>query len=124
MGWGSVAGYADHNHLQIRKSVVINDLHVFGADIRPNEADAVSVVDANAMLPLSVAAQRFQLVAGRYPEPPQQKNRVKLVKLTSRCSPRRLRAGSSGGPCIHSVEDVLCAAIPERSYHTYMITQA
>src|SRR3990172_9638688 len=107
MGWGSVAGYADHNHLQIRKSVVINDLHVFRADIRPHEADAVSVVDANAMLPLSVAAQRFQLVAWRYPELPQRNDRVKLVKPTSRCFPRGLRAGSSGGPCVHSVEYVL-----------------
>jgi hypothetical protein len=44
--------------------VVIGDLNVEGVPILPAEANAVLVVDPNAVLPFAIARQGFELVAG------------------------------------------------------------
>jgi hypothetical protein len=44
--------------------VVIGDLNVGGVSILPAEANAVLVVDPNAVLPFAIARQGFKLVAG------------------------------------------------------------
>ena len=44
--------------------VVIGDLNVEGVSILPAEANAVLVVDPNAVLPFAIARQGFELVAG------------------------------------------------------------
>jgi hypothetical protein len=46
-------------------SVVINDLNVFRAAVRPEKAEPVLVVDADAVLADPIASQRFQTVARR-----------------------------------------------------------
>jgi hypothetical protein len=48
--------------------MVIYDLYPFDAAVRPNETDAVFVIDANGMLAFAVAFERFQPVARRDPE--------------------------------------------------------
>lgn len=45
--------------------VIINDLYVLRAHLGPDKADAPLVVDPNAVLTLSVAAERLQPIAGR-----------------------------------------------------------
>jgi hypothetical protein len=45
--------------------VVIRDLDVRGSRRRPYEADAVLIIDADAVLPGAIAFQRFQAIAGR-----------------------------------------------------------
>jgi len=45
--------------------VVVDDFDVLGVAALPAEADAVLVVDADAVLPLAVARQFLQSVAGR-----------------------------------------------------------
>ena len=42
--------------------MVINDFHVFRAFHSPNKAHAPLIVDANAVLPLAISFQRFQLI--------------------------------------------------------------
>lgn len=45
--------------------MVIHDLYLGRVALAPHEADAPLVVDANAVLPLSVAFQLFKPVTGR-----------------------------------------------------------
>jgi hypothetical protein len=45
--------------------MVIDDLDVPGFAVPPNKANAPLLVDPNAVLPLPVAAQGFQAIAGR-----------------------------------------------------------
>jgi hypothetical protein len=44
---------------------VFRDFDVFGIAVPPCEADAILIVDPDAVLPLSVAAQRLQPIARR-----------------------------------------------------------
>jgi hypothetical protein len=46
--------------------MVINNFNLLGMAIGPNKANTPLVVDADAVLPSSVATQSFQPVAGRY----------------------------------------------------------
>jgi hypothetical protein len=48
--------------------MVIYDLCPFDAAVRPNEIDAVFVIDADGVLAFAVALERFQPVARRNPE--------------------------------------------------------
>ncbi|SIT59914.1 conserved hypothetical protein [Mesorhizobium prunaredense] len=45
-------------------SMVVDDLHIFGASISPSEADAPLVVDTDRMLPSSTPFQGFKVVSG------------------------------------------------------------
>lgn len=45
--------------------VVVHDLNILGVAIHPNEADAVSIVDPDAVLSSPVAGQRFEPVSGK-----------------------------------------------------------
>jgi hypothetical protein len=44
----------------------VNDLYVAEFSTFPHETDAVLIVDPNAMLSLSIAAQRFKAVSRRF----------------------------------------------------------
>lgn len=61
--------------------MVIDDLHVGHALVGPHEAQPPLVVDADAVLALAVAAQRFQPVAGRAAQEVQSLRRVQLRQL-------------------------------------------
>jgi len=50
-----------HSH----SSVIVDNLDIVRVTVLPPKADAPLVVDANAVLTLSVAAQRFEPIAGR-----------------------------------------------------------
>jgi hypothetical protein len=49
----------------------------------PNEADAVLVIDSDAMLPNAFAFQRFQPIARRGPQVTQADGRRNLIKLAT-----------------------------------------
>jgi hypothetical protein len=49
----------------ITKSVIIGDLYVVGIAVAPHEAETELIIDANAMLALSIAVQCFQAITGR-----------------------------------------------------------
>jgi hypothetical protein len=46
--------------------VVVNDFNVFGSMTGPAKADSPLVIDPDAVLPLSVAPQALQSIAGRH----------------------------------------------------------
>jgi hypothetical protein len=48
-----------------RTSVVVDDLHVLGVAILPDETDPVLIVDPDAVLTTPVPGQRFQPIAGK-----------------------------------------------------------
>ena len=46
--------------------MVVDDFHVVGVAIPPHEADAILIIDPDAVLALALAVQRFQPVSGRH----------------------------------------------------------
>jgi hypothetical protein len=46
-------------------SVIVGDLNVAGVIVAPNEADAILVVDANAVLAFTISAERLKPIPGR-----------------------------------------------------------
>jgi hypothetical protein len=64
--------------------VVVNDLYVFGAFRRPNEAHAPLVIDSNAVLALSSPLQSLKLIPGRDAQIFQDGRPIELFKLAQR----------------------------------------
>jgi hypothetical protein len=60
--------------------VVIDDFHLVGTVIPPDEADTPLVVDPNAVLALTVTAQGLQAVTAQGGEVPQGYSLVEAVK--------------------------------------------
>jgi hypothetical protein len=46
--------------------MTVDDFDAFGHRIDPDKTDSEPIIDADTVLPLSVASQQFQMVAGRY----------------------------------------------------------
>jgi len=44
--------------------MIVHDLHVGRVAICPHKAEAIPIIDTNAVLPFPVAFERFQVVAG------------------------------------------------------------
>jgi hypothetical protein len=61
--------------------VVINDLNAFRAFFGPDEADTPLIVDANAMLTLTIALQGFQAIARWRTKKFQCRRTVELLKF-------------------------------------------
>jgi hypothetical protein len=64
--------------------MVVGNLDVEGVSILPAEADAVLVVDSDAVLPFSVALQGFELVAGNRGQIAQRGCAVQMEQLADR----------------------------------------
>jgi hypothetical protein len=64
--------------------MVIDDFDVLGAAVRPSEADAPLVVDANAVLALPVSPQGLQPVPRRNPQIAEATRDLELAKLATR----------------------------------------
>jgi hypothetical protein len=67
-------------------SVVVHDLDVDRAKARPYEADSPLVVDANTVLPLSIALQCLKVIARRGFQKVQSLRRIELSQLSFRDS--------------------------------------
>src|SRR5437870_117287 len=63
--------------------VIVDDLHVGGSAVafRPFEADPPLIIDPDAVLTLSISAQRFEPVPGQRREIPQRRRRLETVQL-------------------------------------------
>jgi hypothetical protein len=62
--------------------VIIHDFYVVGIAAAPNKADAPLLVDADAVLALSIALQRFQVITWRRPQIPQFDGDIQLPQLS------------------------------------------
>ena len=64
--------------------MVIHYLHIFGARIRPTEADTVLLVDSNTVLTSPIASQCFKPVAGWRPKVVKTASDLQLPQLAAR----------------------------------------
>ena len=62
--------------------MVVDDLDILGTCSSPREADAITIVDPNAVLTRPVADKRFESVAWRNAEVVQRPGDLKLSKLS------------------------------------------
>jgi hypothetical protein len=46
--------------------MVVDDFHVAGVALQPQEADAILIIDPDAVMALALAVQRLQPVSGRH----------------------------------------------------------
>lgn len=91
--------------------VIVRDLDAIGEARLPNEANTILIVDPDAVLTVSVTAQRFQPVAGGHRKLGQFLNAVDLVELPSSDRPESARTGTPGNSRVDSVEHVFGALI-------------
>jgi hypothetical protein len=93
-------------------SVVVGDLHLMCAVFSPNETNAELVIDANAVLPIPVAFQWFQPVAGRASQ---------FVEVHHRLNPKQLSDGYRLNRCPTSIrsgfKEFLCIGVFEALNH-------
>src|SRR6185437_11682897 len=66
-----------------RALVIIHNLDLFSAAVVPHEADPPLIVDADRMLPLAVAFERFQPVAWRVAQIAERAGAVKQEQLAA-----------------------------------------
>jgi hypothetical protein len=64
-----------------RTLVVVDDLHILRVAILPDEADAVLIVDADAVLSAPIACQGFQPIAGKRCQVSKFASGVELLQL-------------------------------------------
>jgi hypothetical protein len=91
---------------------VFRNLDILGAPLPPNETDAVSIVDPDAMLAVTVAGQRFQTVAGR-----NQKIGKRVAAIESNEAPERYRGDAGKFPNPLAPEEPLGLPALEASDH-------
>ena len=72
--------------------MIIGYFNISRALFSPAEADAVLIVDADAVLSLPVSGQHLQPVARRHPQILKRSRRIKLIELPACNSPEVFRA--------------------------------
>ena len=82
--------------------MIVGDLDIPGRAIAPYKAEPPLIVDANAVLALTIAAQSLQPVTGRHPQ---------IVQLPGGINGQKLRAGAP----LKSVPEALAPRSPQRS---------
>ena len=92
--------------------MVVHDFHLIRISILPQEADTPLIVDPDAVLTLSIAAQRLQAIPGR--------NR-QVTKLGCGMDLRQLPLSDAHEtlktPHVFTVVQFLCVGTPERFDH-------
>jgi hypothetical protein len=96
--------------------VIVRNLNLGSSAIRPGEANPELIVDADAVLAIPVAFQRFQAVAGEPGKVHQAAGLMQLVELPSGGSLDRLKPL---GELI--VEQPLGFSVPERTDHLFIV---
>ena len=99
--------------------MVVNYLHILGALRTPDKANSPLIVDADAVLPLSISFQSFQLIAWRRAQVIKNRGPIKLLQLSKR---RALNID----PATHTsaLEESLCVLALEALYrHASIITR-
>jgi hypothetical protein len=63
--------------------VVVRDFDFIGVTVHPSKADAILVVDSDAVLSFPIASEPFETIPGGYAEFPEVQNPVQLCQLAS-----------------------------------------
>ena len=64
--------------------MVVNYLHILGALRSPHKANSPLIVDADAVLPLPISSQSFELIAWRHAQIIKNQGPTKLLQLPKR----------------------------------------
>jgi hypothetical protein len=104
--------------------VIVDYLDLLRAGVGPGEADAVLIIDPDAMLTGSIPDQRLETVARWNPERLEGNRRVETVELPAGDRPKLRWAGSPRGFRVPSVKEVCGAGIGERPDHDPASAQA
>ncbi len=75
--------------------MVIHNFDIAHIAIFPSEANSPLIIDANAVLPLPVAFQRFKLIAGRLPEILKGSGTVQIEQFAPRLPFKGLKADNT-----------------------------
>jgi hypothetical protein len=108
----------EHNVSQL---VIVNNFHLCGTPLRPDKADAVPLVDANAELTSPVPAKGFKLVSRRNPKVVETHDRIQLVEFANGNGSEVSGARLARMPGVSTVEDILCPWTPEGHDHAMLI---
>ena len=103
--------------------MVVGDLNFVWTSICPDETYAILVVNANAVLPSSIPAQSFEVIAGWNTKVVDGCGGIQLVQLSPCHAPNRLRTRTSGVSSVPAVKDIFGACIVERYDHDDMIAR-
>jgi hypothetical protein len=99
--------------------MVVDDLHVFGVIAPPDEADPELIVDPDAVLPGSIAAERFQPVTRWGSQVPERVGSIEVDQFA---------AGNLGNsfepPNAHSFEKRFRLFRPEGADHYLSLSRA
>jgi hypothetical protein len=97
--------------------VVVHDLNILGASNRPPKADAVLVVDTDAVLACAIALESLQPIAWRNPEVVEPAGDIELPELAP-CD--RLEADEALHP--NATSQSPSVGVAERNDHGVIIT--
>jgi hypothetical protein len=98
--------------------VVIRNLYITSVPFAPNKADAILIVDANAVLPGPIPAQRLQLISRRHFQVIERNGRIQNRQLVESSAPQ-IRRKSSAFP---RLPQSLGFLIPETQNHIRILT--
>jgi len=85
--------------------------------VLPLEADAILIIDPNAVLASPITSQALKTIAWGHGQIPQLTYPINLIELSPSYSPQLAWAHPACGRLIGSIENRLSALIPEGAYH-------
>ena len=97
--------------------MVVDDFHVVGFVLPPHEADAVLIVDPDAVTALALPVQRLQPVSGRHPQIIQRHGGMQQEELLE-CPHSQVAGNPSASP---RSPKLLRIRIPEARYHATIL---
>jgi hypothetical protein len=99
--------------------MIVDDFHVVGVTFPPHEADAVLIIDSDAVLALALAVQSLQPVPGRNVQIVQRHGSMQQEELLQ-CPHFQIGWNPSASP---RLPKLLRIRIPEACYHGAIILQ-
>jgi hypothetical protein len=97
-------------HTNDRVLVIVNYLDIYGALVSPPEANAILVVDTDAVLSCSVPFEGLQAIPWRKPQVGEHRCRVQDVEFATRNRPDAVRTSAPRRATVCTVENV-CRAL-------------
>ena len=101
--------------------MIVADGHGRRLPARPDKADTVAVIDADAVLAPAVAPQRFQPIARRLRQVIQRDGRVKGFQLFRGDGMEFRRASTPGGGVVHAVENIRSPPVGKIRNHSAIL---
>jgi hypothetical protein len=90
---------------------------------QPTKANAILLIDPNAVLASTIPSQDLEPIARRHPEIARFLSRINLVKLPPGNPPQRLGTCLAGHGGVETVEDVFRSAVCKAADHIHMIAR-